>query len=104
MSTDAVHGFIPEVTIADRLRIARESAGLEQIELAERTQISRSTIQNYENRNWDRERKVVFIKTIALALGVDATWLLTGAAPHPAPDGVRDNVTRDVKACLRIAA
>ena len=38
MTTNADHGFIPEITVAWRIKIARAYAGMEQDELAAATQ------------------------------------------------------------------
>lgn len=70
---------IPTWSIADRIRKAREHAGLDQTELADRTNIARSTISNYE-RGTTRPSKV-YVKTIALATGVDPEWIWSGNGP-----------------------
>lgn len=40
--------MIPQWTVHDRCRKARESAELDQAELAERMEVSRATVSNYE--------------------------------------------------------
>lgn len=66
---------MPEWTLADRLRKARESAGLEQTELAELAGISRATISAAENGA--RPARAT-LRLWALATGVPVTWLETG--------------------------
>lgn len=72
-------GIIPEWTQGDRLRKAREAAGLDQNELAERIDISRRTVGNYES---DRvEARMIVLKQWALATGVDLAWLIGTTRP-----------------------
>ncbi|MFB6612250.1 helix-turn-helix domain-containing protein [Agromyces sp. NPDC056379] len=74
---DRGHGTtIPKWTIADRLRKARETAGLEQNELARAAGISRATISN-------AERGVVqphgaTVRVWAEACNVSASWIEQG--------------------------
>lgn len=72
-------GAIPAITMAHRLRIAREFAGLEQEELAERAEIGRTTVVNYEKGY--RVPRRLYLRAIAEATGVDLHWLETGEAP-----------------------
>ena len=102
MSTDAVHGFIPEMTIADRISLARRVVGIDQSALANLTGIARRTLFNYEDRDYLGRRNPIYVRAIAVALGVDATWLLTGE--HPDPQGGGGNVMPSITGCLRIAA
>lgn len=81
-------GIIPPITLAMRLRIAREYAGLDQGELSERTQLARNTVSRAERGTTAPNRTTVIIW--AMACGVDAHWLLTGetnTAPSPDDDG-----------------
>lgn len=78
-------GNVPEVQVKHRLRIAREFAGLEQDELAERIGVSRTTIGNAE-RGVVKPRKIT-INAWALACGVPASWIETGSEPQNRPDG-----------------
>lgn len=83
MSTHAEIGSIPTLTVGWRIRMAREFAGLDQGQLAERTQIARNTISNYENGATTRV-KPLYLRQIALATGVSLDWLLgevTGGQP-----------------------
>ncbi|MGW0052090.1 helix-turn-helix transcriptional regulator [Nocardia nova] len=78
-------GRIPEITLAHRLRIARETAGLDQGQLAELMGVSRNSVGNAESGK-HTPRKIL-INAWALATGVPAYWLETGN-PHPGgPDG-----------------
>ena len=86
ISTDI--GAVPTWTVADRLRKAREHAGLDQTELADLVGISRNTISNYERGQTAPKRPVLL--AWSLATGVPRAWLETGAEPDPqgpAPDG-----------------
>lgn len=83
MTTDASPtGRIPEVTVGWRIRIARESAGLDQLQLSELTGIARNTISNYELGLTTRP-KSLYLRAIAQATGVNEGWLATGKAGSP---------------------
>ena len=66
-------GRIPEWSLGDRVRKAREWAELDQVQLAEATGISRTTISNYERDATAASR--ANLNLIALATGVDIRWL-----------------------------
>lgn len=68
-----VTGRVPQWTTADKLRKARESAGLEQTELAREIGVSKNTISNYE-RGAVAPRRPVLVAW-ALATGVSLDWL-----------------------------
>ncbi|MBG9355891.1 helix-turn-helix domain-containing protein [Corynebacterium diphtheriae] len=72
-------GFIPEFTLKDRVRLAREYAGLQQTELAGKTGLSRAGISNIERGDAVPRRSTITL--IAFATGVDRTWLETGKTP-----------------------
>ena len=74
-------GAVPDWTMADRLRKAREYAALEQGQLAQMIGASRTTIGNAE-RGANKPRRPLVIAW-AMATGVDLTWLETGRAPAP---------------------
>ena len=76
-------GHIPEWTQGDRLRKAREDAGLDQKELADRIGVSRATISNAEVGS--RETLEVTIRAWAMATGVPLAWLQ--GRPVTGPDG-----------------
>jgi transcriptional regulator with XRE-family HTH domain len=77
MTTTQGHA-VPEFTVADRLRKARETAGLDQSEFAARAEISRTTIINYEHGR--RVPRAVYLRAWSIASGVDLRWLTTGHA------------------------
>lgn len=67
-------GLIPEWTLGDRLRKAREHAGLKQAELAQIIGIARSSVVSYESDRTAPSRPVVL--SWSLATGVPAEWVL----------------------------
>lgn len=71
-------GSVPQWTVADRLRKARESAGLEQGELAELAGVSRATISAAENGHRSPSRATV--RLWAMATGVPLGWIEQGDA------------------------
>jgi transcriptional regulator with XRE-family HTH domain len=75
--TDTPPKRIPEITLQHRLRIARESAGLDQGQLADAISISRNTVTNAEcGRNSPR---TITLNAWAAATGVSIDWLINGA-------------------------
>lgn len=62
-------------TLAERLKIAREKAGLSQAQLGEVIGLSQQSVAKIENGDTQQPRK---IKEIAKALGVTQTWLQLG--------------------------
>ena len=66
---------IPSFTIGDRLRKARESAGMSQEELAEDVGISRRSLVRYER---DEMIKKSVILLYAMRTGVPVEWIETG--------------------------
>lgn len=83
----------PRFTLRDRCRKARKDAGLEQGELADRIEVSRTTISNYETGKVGERPMRSTLKRWALTCNVDPEWLMTGveaegkAAPGGTPDG-----------------
>jgi transcriptional regulator with XRE-family HTH domain len=69
-------GTVPEWTVHDRLRKAREFAGLSQSELGEDVGISRRSISAYENGAATPNRPVLL--SWALRCGVPLRWLNGG--------------------------
>lgn len=89
-------GFIPEWTLGDRLRKARESTGLSMGEFAEKVGISRVTVGNAESGK--KQPLEVTLKRWALATGVNYEWLLTGKTPPPGQgDGVSDGAPSQIR-------
>lgn len=75
-------GHVPEWNLQDRLRKARESAGLDQAELADRIGVARTTVGHYERGLTTPKRPLLL--SWALATGVPSDWLETG---KESPDG-----------------
>lgn len=70
-------GAVPTInTLRNRLRAAREHAGLNQAALSARTGLSRTTIIRAESDNHSPAQSTVCLW--AVACGVDSHWLLTG--------------------------
>lgn len=88
MTTYAAGGAaVPEWTVGDRLRKARDYAGLEQIEIAAELGISRVAVSRYETDVRRAPRSVLM--SWGLVTGVSFHWLETGEAP-PADDAAGD--------------
>jgi DNA-binding XRE family transcriptional regulator len=73
MSTQPGAGAVPAWTLSDRLRKAREFAGLKQAELADEIGIARSSVVNYEAGRYAPSRPVAL--SWAIRCGVDYGWL-----------------------------
>jgi transcriptional regulator with XRE-family HTH domain len=76
---------VPQWTLGDRMKKAREHAGLKQSELAEITGIGRSTMPTYETGKVIPARPVLL--SWAVATGVPLSWLMHGDADPGPPDG-----------------
>lgn len=74
---------IPEWLLTDRLRKAREHAGIEQAAMAAWLGVSRNTVGNYENGR-TRPRLIV-LRAWAQATSVDLAWLTGEATRDEAP-------------------
>ena len=74
----------------DRLRIAREQAGFDQAEFAERTGISRGTISNYERGLYPPRRPALL--AWAMATGFDREWLENGGDLDPTSGNAQPGV------------
>jgi transcriptional regulator with XRE-family HTH domain len=77
---------IPEWTIQDRLRKAREEAGMTQRELADAIEVAKTTVSNYEAGATTHHRGIV-LTAWARATGVPSEWLRWGANPAPKTPG-----------------
>lgn len=84
MSIATIPLRIPTFDLADRLRKARESAGLDQTQLSEQIGISRTSISAAE-RGSTKPRKAVLIAW-AFATRVPFEWLATGTTNNENPD------------------
>lgn len=87
MSTQPNEVFTPDLPQYARLHMARFMAGLEMQELADRMDISRGTVSNYEDANYSRQRQRSTIRLWALATGYPFEWLADGVPSSP--DGER---------------
>lgn len=81
-----VGGAVPTWELPDRVRKAREFAGLDQGQLAERLGVARSTVARMEQGKTTHVKRPVLLAW-AFATGVDLQWLETGEAPSPDGDG-----------------
>lgn len=98
MSTDQA-SVVPEWTLQDRLRKARELTGLGQKDFAERLGVSRNTVGSAESGAVAVRR--ITMNAWAMATGVSLEWLETGVAgssgptpPDDGPRGDREALTR----------
>jgi transcriptional regulator with XRE-family HTH domain len=64
------------MNFAEKLKKARENAGITQMKLAEQSGVALRTIQNWEN-DLRRPSKIETVQKVATVLGVDATDLLS---------------------------
>lgn len=85
---------VPVFTIGDRLRKAREEAGLDQGDFAIATGISRGTISNYERD--EGTPKLPYLTVWAMRTGVPVKWLQTGEYPDPTGPGADECAIRDL--------
>ena len=79
MSTQHAATHVPQWTLGDRLRKAREDSGLSQSELAELLRVGRNTVSNAEVGA--RVPLRITIGKWAEVTAVPEEWLLTGEAP-----------------------
>ena len=84
MSTATIPLRVPTFDLSDRLRKARESADLDQVQLSEQIGISRTSISAAE-RGSSKPRKAVLIAW-AFATRVPFEWLMTGSTNNETPD------------------
>lgn len=81
-----LNGAVPKFDIYDRVRKAREYAGLTQSELAEKAGLARSGLARIEQGK-GRPRRATII-ALAFATGIDLNWLEHGETPAgDNPDG-----------------
>ncbi len=85
MSTQ--HATIPEFDITDRLRKAREIAGLTQQQLATEMGVAKTTVSNYEAGATTNHRTIV-LNAWSAATGVPVAWLRWGVTVPDDPSGL----------------
>ena len=85
MTTAHTPRTIPEFTLGDRLRKARELTGLSVRRFAEEIGVSHGTITNAEGDR--RAVRPITIKAYAMKTGVPFEWLATGVMPNGPEDG-----------------
>lgn len=78
-------GVVPDWTMSDRLRKAREFAGLSQGELAEAVDLSPRAVGNYEAGRRVPRRPAIL--AWSAATGVSMFWLENGENPPSGDDG-----------------
>jgi transcriptional regulator with XRE-family HTH domain len=81
-------GSVPTWSVSDRLRKAREHAGLDQDQLARFAALSRATISAAENGR--THLRSSSMRLWAISTGVSLEWLETGEAPPADADGAPD--------------
>jgi DNA-binding XRE family transcriptional regulator len=81
------YSYVPEFGLGDRLRRARESAGMSQVELAEAIGASQRSISNYEADA--TTPKALILSLWAFACQVSLPWLAWGDPNGPRP--TKDN-------------
>ena len=74
-----IAGRVPEWTMADRFRKARESADMSQDELAKLVGMSRSGIAKIEQGKTEPRRTTLI--SVSFATGVSLDWLENGETP-----------------------
>lgn len=77
-------GHIPQFEMRHRLQLAREYAGLDRQQLADRMEISRNSVLNAETGR--RHPRKLMLNAWAMACGVPVTWIMTGEEPGPGPE------------------
>ena len=84
MTTSVGWDSVPEFTVGDYLRKAREHAGLDQLELAADLGVSRQTVTNYE-KGYVTPRKST-VMAWAMRTGVPVEWITSLGKTKPRPD------------------
>ena len=91
MSMQTASNNVPSWSVGDRLRKARETAGLSQSALSELTGISRRTITSYEGGTTPKRTALL---AWSMATGVPLDWLLTGDTGPDTPGGLPNHSSR----------
>jgi len=86
--------WVPEWSLADRLRKARQSFDVPQREFAEKLGVTASAYQQWEG-GYTRPRNVVAMaKRIEMLTGVSATWILGLESTMPQPGAPAGAIAR----------
>ncbi|MDI3365189.1 MULTISPECIES: XRE family transcriptional regulator [Pantoea] len=80
-------------TLAERLKAAREKAGISQADLAEKIGLSQQSVAKIENGETQQPRK---IKEIASALNVTQRWLQLGLEDTERGDSIKSSTVRSI--------
>ena len=78
--------WIPEWTLADRLRKARQSVGMSQREFAEVLEVTASAYSQWEAGNNGPRDLVATARRIELLTRIPAAWILGVDDKNPRPD------------------
>lgn len=90
MTTLRAAGAVPAWTLGDRLRKAREHAGLSQDDLAVAIGVSRRSVSTYESGGVEHVKRPVLFAWATLC-GVDLAWLEGPEAPDGTTVGTGKN-------------
>jgi DNA-binding XRE family transcriptional regulator len=85
MSTNPAFGVVPEFTVGDRLRKARQLTELTTRQFAEEIGVSQKTITDAEGDR--RATRKIVMRAYAMRTGVSLEWLETGIAPETLGSG-----------------
>ena len=87
MTTDPVISAIPQWTFGDKVRKIRRSAGMSQVEFAQRIGVKGVTVGSWETNPSEPRGLVALSKRIEMAFGAPglAEWLLGMDEPMPTP-------------------
>ncbi len=83
MQVDGGAAVIPEWTLADRLRKARQHAGMKQKAFADALQVTSSAYAQWEAGNSKPRELVAIARRIELLTSVPAAWILGVESPTP---------------------
>ncbi len=93
MSTSAEHPEVPQFDLADRMRKALRTSGLNQEEMADYLGVSRNTVSNWVNGHWSTPPKRAYLRLWALRTGVPLEWLEHGEVTPANGPGTRVQTT-----------
>lgn len=81
-------GAVPTLSLAQRLRVAREFANFDQTQLAARTGVARGTVSALEQGHRPPSRAT--LNLWAMATGVSLEWIRNGESPRPDGTGAEE--------------